>query len=165
VHLKKEAEYNRIHAHLQQITTYTENSSLKFKDKSENKFTIHIFGFLIFSYNQKSSCLIVLPFHHSTQTLPRLRHLSYHGMSFSLPVDCSPGLVLSTIVSQLFPHHIHLQMCGHQEFASVPGTANNNLAPDTSSMQDVPRRFRYKFICHVNSFSYLPPKKHKTRFP
>jgi hypothetical protein len=151
---KEEAENVCIYTYLQQISTYTENSSLKFKSQFENKFSIHIFGFLIFSSNQNSSGLIVLPFHYSsTQKLPQLRHLSYHGMRFSLTIDCSPCPVLSTIVSQLFPPHNHLQTCGHQEFASVLQTDNNSLAPDMSSMQDVPRSFRFKFICHVNSLS------------
>ena len=140
--------------YVQQISTYTESSSLKFKSQSESKFTIHIFWFLIFSSNQNSSGFIALPFHYSsTQKLQQLWHLSYHGMSLSLPTDCSPGLVLSTIVSQLFPTHNHLQTSGHQEFNSVLETDDNSLAPDISSMQDVPRCFRFKFICHVDSFS------------
>lgn len=57
----------------------------------------------------------------------------------------------------------------HQEFAPVLETDDNSLAPDMSSKQDVPRCFSYKYICHVNSFSYLPshvtPRKHKTTFP
>jgi hypothetical protein len=109
-----------------------ENSS-----QSEIKSKIHIFQFLIFSSNQNSSGLIVLPFHYSSpQKLPQLRHLPYHGMmSFSLSVECSPCPMLSTIVSQLFLPHSHLQICGHQEFASVLETDDNSLAPDMSSMQ------------------------------
>ena len=58
---------------------------------------------------------------------------------------------------------------GQQEFASVLQTDDNSLTPDMSSKQDVPRCFSYKYICHLNLFSYLPshvtPKKHKTTFP
>ena len=69
-----------IYTYPQQISTYTENSSLKFKSQSENKFTIHILGFLVFSSNQNSSRLIVLPFHYSsTKKLPQLRHLNIMG--------------------------------------------------------------------------------------
>lgn len=148
---KEEAENDCIYTHLQKISTYTKNSSSKFKSQSKNKFTIHIFGFLIFISKQNSSGLIVLPFHYSsTHKLPQLRHLLYHGMSFSLSVDCSPCPVLSTIVSQLF---LPLRTCGQQEFASVLEKDDNSLVPEMSSMQDVPRCFRFKFICHVNSFS------------
>ena len=41
------------------------------------------------------------------------------GRDSSFPVDFSPCLVLSAIVSRLFVSHDHLQICGRQDIASA----------------------------------------------
>jgi hypothetical protein len=71
---------------------------------------------------------------------PQLRHL-YHGVSYSLPVDRSPYLMLSAIASQPFRPHHHIDSFGSTLITNYPDIITISVG------------FSYEIIHHVNLFS------------